>query len=103
MEWLTRSPAIGLSKSADAFGRAGSNPVLDGLFCCTIHLLCVCMYVCNCYKIACRDLSPVFEFETLILNTLNKIAAIRITLSTFTDGCNAAWCCNRIHALGISD
>jgi hypothetical protein len=30
VEWLTRSPAI-LSK-ADAFGRAGSNPVLDVFF-----------------------------------------------------------------------
>ena len=29
VEWLTRSPAIGFPKSADAFGRAGSNPVLD--------------------------------------------------------------------------
>lgn len=31
VEWLTRSPAIYPSK-ADAFGRAGSNPVLDAVF-----------------------------------------------------------------------
>jgi hypothetical protein len=30
VEWLTRSPAI--TSKADAFGRAGSNPVLDVFF-----------------------------------------------------------------------